>query len=79
MNNNLSLLNDFVCWFSSDADGSVVDYQGNSALHIAVQNDSRRICHMLLDNGTDINKRNFSGYSPLDIACKIGTIELVSL
>ncbi|MCY4143655.1 MAG: ankyrin repeat domain-containing protein [Gammaproteobacteria bacterium] len=45
-----------------------VDYDGNSALHLAATSGSRELCKMLVRKGAAIDAVNFEGRLPLDCA-----------
>lgn len=49
-------------------DTSISDSDGNTPLHIAVQNNKESILKMLISSGYPLNTRNSDGYTPLAIA-----------
>lgn len=49
-------------------DTNISDSDGNTPLHIAVQNNKESILKMLISSGYPLNTRNSDGYTPLAIA-----------
>ncbi len=57
-------------------DPDMRDYHGNTCLHVAAQNNNKRISKLLLRNGADINAANRQGYTPTSYAFKYGYSQL---
>ena len=56
------------------ANPSLIDKQGNNALHLALMSEkvSLPICELLVKSGIDINAKNKEGKTPLDLAAQKG-------
>eukprot|EP00930_Biecheleria_cincta_P001343 TRINITY_DN102476_c0_g1_i1.p1 TRINITY_DN102476_c0_g1~~TRINITY_DN102476_c0_g1_i1.p1 ORF type:complete len:1180 (+),score=247.81 TRINITY_DN102476_c0_g1_i1:82-3540(+) len=52
------------------------DENGNNLLHIACQNDHRRIAKLLLKNGTEVNHQNNKGNTPLHYVFQYNFMQL---
>ena len=52
---------------------------GNTPLHIAVQNQDIEIIKILLDSGSDVNAKNAAGQTPLHLAVQTANKEIISL
>ena len=53
---------------------SLIDKQGNNALHLALKSEkvSIPICELLVKSGIDLNAKNSDGKTPLDLAAQKG-------
>lgn len=60
-------------------DINTCDSQGNTALHIAVENGRIEICDVLLNNGAIPNIQNKSGMTPFHIAAKENKLNAAQL
>ena len=57
-----------------------VNSAGNTLLHDACSNDSRKdVAKMLINKGSDVNAKNNLGYTPLHIAALNGSSEIIKL
>merc|ERR1740121_3454164 len=52
------------------------DEHGNNLLHIACQNNNRRIAKLLLKNGISVNEQNTRGNTPLHYCSQYGFMQL---
>jgi len=52
------------------------DEHGNTLLHIACQNNNRRIAKLLLKNGISVNEQNAHGNTPLHYCSQYGFMQL---
>lgn len=52
------------------------DPMGNSLLHVACQNNNRRIVKMLVKNGVKVDAQNDAGNTPLHYCCQYGFMQL---
>jgi len=55
---------------------AAVDDNGNSLLHVACQNNNRRIAKLLLKNGASVNTQNKRGNTPLHYCNQYGFVQL---
>jgi hypothetical protein len=55
---------------------SAKDPMGNSLLHVACQNNNRRIVKMLVKNGVKVDAQNDAGNTPLHYCCQYGFMQL---
>ena len=61
------------------ADTKIVDSDGNSLLHYAVDGDcSKEVLQVIVESGVDVNVRNKGGVTPLMWACRWGNIDAIS-
>ena len=67
-------------WFLTSESINSQDNEGNSPLHMAVQQEAPLdVVRFLLENAADINSRNLSGETPLHLATENGNLELTGL
>merc|ERR1719229_169622 len=52
------------------------DENGNTLLHVACQNNNRRIAKLLLKNGISVNDQNTRGNTPLHYCSQYGFMQL---
>lgn len=52
----------------NNADLNLLDEEGYSALHWAIQEGYQEIVRLLIESGADLEKKNIEGFSPLHIA-----------
>merc|ERR1719436_2247219 len=52
------------------------DERGNTLLHIACQNNNRRIVKLLIKNGISVNEQNAKGNTPLHYCSQYGFMQL---
>eukprot|EP01125_Pyxidicula_operculata_P010091 TRINITY_DN3322_c0_g1_i1.p1 TRINITY_DN3322_c0_g1~~TRINITY_DN3322_c0_g1_i1.p1 ORF type:complete len:270 (-),score=36.73 TRINITY_DN3322_c0_g1_i1:183-992(-) len=55
------------------------NYEGETALHIAITNENIQIVECLIENGSNINLPNIRGETPLHVAAALGHNEIVKL
>jgi len=55
------------------------DRDGNTPLHIAVNNNHRVLVRQLLTRGADVRAKNNAGNTPLDLANQIGNQTIIKL
>lgn len=61
------------------SDINAVNFEGENALHIAVQWDDLEMASLLIENGISINQPGDQGYTPLHAACSKGNLDMVKL
>lgn len=61
------------------ADPAVVDLDGTSLLHVAVECGYSDVCSFLLDRRVEVESRNESGETPLHLAAGRGSVPMVKL
>ncbi|XP_052775475.1 transient receptor potential cation channel subfamily A member 1-like [Mya arenaria] len=74
------ILNKTVEWKGLAGKGAILnhtDNEGNSALHLAVQNNKLEAIDLLLDHGAEINMQTNTNYTPLHMAVIGGHIAIV--
>ena len=60
-------------------DINAVGPDGNTALHLSIQNEERTIAFFLLKAGCDVNRQNASGETALFLAARVGDLDSVQL
>lgn len=60
------------------ADVHYTDTEGNSALHVACQDDALDIAKLLIEHGADIHKQNKEKKTPLDYVKPVSRNTLVN-
>ena len=60
----------------SGADINIVGDRGRTALFFAINQENQELIKFLIDKGANVNHIDNIGYTPLDIANKIGCIEI---
>ena len=65
--------------FISKYDINAVDADGNTALHIAAQINNANLCFFLINNGADVNQKNYNNQSPLHVAIANDSKESASI
>lgn len=68
MRNSEGKNNDFV--------GNIINYDGNSALHVGVLGNQVEVVDRLIKAGADIQCKNARGYSPLHVAAQLGFVQI---
>jgi ankyrin repeat protein len=64
-NKNLDMLNDLLTY---GADINATNGDGNTALHVAINDGLTEVVRYLLDHGADVNKTDSDGSTPRDLA-----------
>ena len=55
------------------------EYDGNSALHLAIAKNDLSFAKLLIDNGADLNMKNKIGQTPFHIAAFVGSNSIANL
>lgn len=61
-----------------EIDFTCVDEQGNTPLHLAVQNNNLELVEAIINAGSPLDINNCTGQSPLDASKIIGTVSIIS-
>ena len=64
-------------YIKSGIDINIKNSQGNTPLHLAIQNGGVEVMKYLVENGADINAINFHSVSPLQLALSNGTFNTI--
>jgi ankyrin repeat protein len=76
VDHNLAMLTFMI---DQGADPAVVDLDGATLLHVAVECGYSDVCSLLLDRHVDVEARNDSGEAPLHLAAGRGSVPMVKL
>ncbi len=59
------------------ADKDIADKSGNTALHLAVENQQHEVAMLLANNHANVDLKNDQGITPFVLACRNGNAELI--
>ncbi len=60
----------------NELDFTCIDYEGNTALHLAVKNNKLKLVKAIVDACSPLSKDNFLAQTPLDISKERGSISI---